>query len=293
MRKTILASLSLLLSLAVFGQDNTRQSDSESPISWRNDTLLVQPNLTKLMIIPFEANMYRSEIDRYVGEHDNLSFSEIRGYFRLGLDNALYIAAKPNYECVRMHADDPVINADLDYIYKSSGYEYRVVPKDPEEENPKGLLKKIDKKFKDKKEEREKPPYHGSRIEEGQIKSYNDQQERFMAKSIINPEMFATLNEKYETALYLFITQIDLRNSPGQDYRAYEQGNHSRIAQIHYAIYTADEKEVYSGIVKRTFPGDENSIKQIIVQNFPPLAEEIINKLPVVEVLAQEAEVNN
>jgi hypothetical protein len=46
-------------------------------------------------------------------------------------------------------------------------------------------------------------------------------------------------------------------------------------------------------VVKREFPGDENSIKQIIVQNFPPLAEEIIKQLPVIEVLAQETEVNH
>jgi len=237
------------------------------------------------MIIPFEPNMYRSEIDRYIGEHDNLSFNEIRGYFRIGLDNALYIAANKQYTCVRMHADKASINADLNYIYKSSGYDYRVVPIEvPEDENVKD---KLTRKLKERKEEKNAPPYHGSKVENGEVRSYSDKQERFMAKSIINPEMFQTLNQKYETSVYLFITQLDLVNAKGQDYRAFEQGTHKRQMKVHYSIFTSDEKEVYSGVVEREFSGSENSIKKIIVKNLPPLAEQIIADLPVLSLTNQ------
>ena len=37
----------------------------------------------------------------------------------------------------RMHADEADVNKDLQYVYKSTGYQYREVPKEEEEEQTK------------------------------------------------------------------------------------------------------------------------------------------------------------
>ena len=269
--------------LALRAQDFTLQVDENGQII--RDTLVFGPEKSKLMIIPFEPKLYRSHIDRQVGEHDNLSFQEIRGYFRLGLDNALYLSMKREFDVVRMHADDADINKDLDYIYKSVGYQYRNMPKAPETPK-KGLAKVGDKISKGVQKQvdrfEEKEPEPGARIEQGQVVAVPNKNERFMAISLINQDMFSYLTSKYETGLYLFITQLDMMNAPGQDYTAFGSDNYERVIKVHFSIMTSDKKEVCAGAVKRSFSSRTNSIKKIIVQNFPPIAEQIKMYLPVV-----------
>ena len=284
MKNAWLALALILLGSVSFAQEENSLYAPEEEVP--RDSLFLSPDRMKLAIIPFEPKMYRSEIDRFVGEHDGLTFQQVRGYFRLGLDNALFIEANKDYDVVRMHADDPEINRDLDYVYKSIGYQYRVMPK-PKEPEVKGLAK-IRKDIKDGVQgaiddynNKTDPPLPKSAIENGQVVHIGYSQERFMATTLINPEMFNYLGEKYEAGLYLFINQLDIRNSPGQDYRDYGTGNFTRTIKIHYTIMTEDKKEVYAGAVKREFSGRTNSIKKIIVQNFPPMAEMIIKSLPV------------
>ncbi len=275
--------LVFLLPLLGVGQEENSLTALEDVMP--RDTLFMAPNRMKLAIIPFEPKMYRSEIDRFIGENDGLTFQEIRGYFRLGLDNALSIECKKQYEVVRMHADNADVNRDLDYIYKSVGYQYRVMPPPPEPE-AKGF-KKFTKEFASSVKEavdelKEDPPPPGGRIENGQVVHHAYTQERFMAIQLINQEMFNYLSDKYQTGLYLFINQLDMRHTPGQDYTMYGTGNFTREIKIHFSILTSDKKEIYAGAVKREFSGRQNSLKKIIVQNFPAMASEIVNRLPVV-----------
>jgi hypothetical protein len=281
----------LLFSLfAVIGlkaQDYTLQVDESGQII--RDTLYFGPEKSKLMIIPFEPRLYRSHVDRQIGEHDGLSFQEIRGYFRLGLDNALALATKDDYDIVRMHADKADINKDLDYIYKSVGYQYRKMPTPPEPPK-KGIAKisdKINKEVKKQVKKFEDPePTPGARIENGQVVSVAHKEERFMAISLINQDMFNYLSGKYGTGLFLFITQLDIMNAPGQDYTAFGADDYEREIKLHFCIMTSDKKELYAGAVKRRFSSRTNSIKKIIVENFPPMAEQIKMYLPIV--LSQE-----
>lgn len=273
--------LSALGILQLGAQDFTLQFDESGQLI--RDTLVFPDNRTKLMIIPFEPRLYRSQIDREVGAHDNLNFQEIRGYFRLGLDNALALATKDDYAIVRMHDDNPDINRDLDYIYKSIGYQYREMPAAPEPPK-KGLAKISDKVSKGIQGQIKKldgpEPEPGGRIEGGQVVSVSNPNERFMAMSLINPDMFSYLSDKYGCGLYLFITQLDIIHAPGQEYTAYGSDNYEREIKLHFSIMTYDKKEVYAGAVKRRFSSRTNSIKRIIVENFPPMAEQIILFMP-------------
>lgn len=281
--KAFIASVVLLFAFGAVAQDYTLHVDESGQII--RDTFFFGPEKSKLMIIPFEPRLYRSHIDRQVGEYDGLNFQEIRGYFRLGLDNALSLATKDEYDLVRMHADNADINRDLDYIYKSVGYQYRTMPKPPEPPK-KGLAKfgdKINKEVQKQVKKLEEPePTPGARIENGQVVSVPHKEERFMAISLINQDMFNYLTEKYGTGLYLFITQLDMMNAPDQDYTAFGSDNYEREIKIHFCIMTSDKKEVYAGAVKRRFSSRTNSIKKIIVENFPPMAEQIKMYLPLI-----------
>lgn len=283
--RLLLALLLTLTASAIFAQeDNTLLPASAET---EKDTLLLPMKEGRLMLIPFEPKMYRSEIDRYIGRKDGLNFQEIRGYFRLAMDNAIYLEAKKDYDVERMHADDPEVNRDLDYIYKSVGYQFREMPK-PKEPEKKGISKYADKlstKVKDKIDDmngKEEPKPEGAYIQNGQLMQVNYTNERFMATQVINQEMFNYLSPKYGSGLYLFVNQLDIRLSPGQETTSFGSDNFRREIKVHFSILTNDKKEIYAGAVKREFSGNNNSIKLIILNNFPALAKEIVRYLPVV-----------
>jgi len=286
MKASLLYRLFILLALSTSALGVLSQEDNTllpGATEMDRDTLLLPLDQSRLMIVPFEPKMYRSEVDRYIGKRDQLSFQDIRGYFRLALDNALSIEAKKSYEIVRMHADNADVNRDLDYIYKSIGYQYREMPKPPEPEK-KGLGKianKVKGKIDELGEDKD-PVEEGGRLENGQIVHVSYTQERFMATKIINQEMLNFLSPKYGTGLYLFVNQLDIRLSPGQETTSFGSDNFRREIKVHYSILSNDKTELYAGAVKRAFSGNNNSIKLIILNNFPAIATEIVRTLPVV-----------
>lgn len=265
-----------------FAQSNTLGEESESP----RDTVFYPVESARLAIVPFKPKMYMSKIDKEVGEYNGLNYQEVRGYFRLGLDNALFLAAKDNYSVLRMHADDPEVNQDLHYFYKATGYEYRDVPvEEPEPET------KIGKKYgalKTKFQKHEEPEGPNTRMEKGEIVQKPTSGEKFMAVKVVNENFFEMLNEKYEIGLYLIVTELDLKHARGVEWTQYANDDYPREIKVHFSILNKDLEEVYAGIAVRQFSSRENDIKEIIKNHFPPMAEEIMKKLPVLMVEQSE-----
>ena len=94
--KNLIICLLVLFSFSALAQDETY---GDKDIS-KQDTLFYFGENSRLLIFPFEPKLYMSDIDREVGEFNGLNFQEIRGYFRLGLDNALFLEAKTNYDVI-------------------------------------------------------------------------------------------------------------------------------------------------------------------------------------------------
>jgi hypothetical protein len=281
MKNSIFLIFCLTLAYGAFSQDNTLGRQNNDGFS--RDTIFPDSIYTKLMIIPFEPKMYRSEVDRQIGEHDGINFQEVRGYFRLGLDNAMYLATKKEYDVVRMHDDKADINRDLNFIYKSIAYQYKEVPR-PEEK--KKTIDKVADKLK-KKEEKEEP---GTRVENGQLKTVKEEVplEKFMTTEIINPGLFPYLKEKYSAGLFLFINQLDIKPEAGLDYRDYESENYRREIKVHYTIFDAKGNKLSEGIAINYFSSKTNSIKKIISGYFPELGTDIAFKLPVLSYISSD-----
>lgn len=249
------------------------------------DTLFYFIENSKLVIVPFEPKLYKSQIDRQIGEANGLNFQEVRGYFRLGLDNALFIEAKQKYDVVRMHADVGDVNQDLHYIYKTSGYEYRALPETEIEDQRKWMRTYYKISSKIKLPQEEKPT--GTFMQNGQLVNNPDKEQKFMARTLLNPEVIEYLNEKYSAGLYLFINQFDIIHY-GDDWTELAEDNFSREIKIHYSIFTKEKTEVYSGVALAYFSASNNNLKDIITQNFPILAQQIIQKVPVLVVRTSE-----
>lgn len=274
LKKSLLSTVLIFaMNSVVFGQSRTYES-SQKP-----DTFFIEPDFNSLLIIPFEPHMYRSDIDRKVGAENNLNFQEVRGYFRLGLDNALYLATKDKYIVTRMHADIADINKDLNYIYASISYDYKEVERPKPETRAEAIKNKIDDKKKSKQ------PAPGTRIEQGQIISVPDNREKYMSLRIVNEDLLDFLADKYKGALFLFITELDIINAPNTDYRAIEQDDYTRIIKANYTIYNKNGEVVNSGTATQNFSSKENDIREILSKHFPPLAEKIALKIPTLSFL--------
>lgn len=281
MRK-ILLFVCLFTSFIGFAQDNTI-GEKEEP---RRDTLFYPDINSRLLIIPFEPKLYRGEIDKDIGEYNGLNFQELRGYYRLGLDNALYLAAKDNYDVVRFHADDADINKDLYFVYRSTGYANRIVPKEDEEEEKK-VMKAYNKMVSKIKKEDEAPP-PGTRMEQGQIQNVPDKNDKFMARTIVNENVLDYCEEKYMAGLFLFINQLDVVNAPGVDWTQFAHDDYPRMIRVHYTIFSKDEVEIHSGVAVEYFSSQTKDIREIIANHFTKVAEQVIKKVPILVVQQSE-----
>ncbi len=272
--KTILVLLLLFAAVFCSAQDETMRTFENKVAKFKNDTVWTPTAQPTLMLVPFEPIMYKSSVDRSIGQNDGTNFQQIVSNFRTGLDNLIFIETDAKYRVVRMLANDEERQKDLFSIYGKSSRDYRVLEK--EEEAPK---KVSFAKLKKKKTPETAP--HGARLEQGQIKTDNDGQERFMARTFSDADLFDYLHGKYGSVLYVFINQFDIGPMQGLDYRAYESDEYQREIKVHYSIYTHGY-EIYSGIAKTYFSSRVNSQKDIIVESMPALAAQIANSLPII-----------
>lgn len=273
MRKITFILPFLLLGAAVFAQETTRNAEVRT-LDLDLTSIFDSLNYS-LMVIPFEPKMYRSDIDRYIGKENGLNFNEVRGYFRLGLDNALMIKSKKNFAAITMHSDDAAINKDLYYIYKSIGYQYEPVPvKEEEEEQSKvqKLVKKLRKPEKPKEEQETK-------VAEGQVVTRGEYVEKYTKTSIVNPNMLETLTEKYGSDFFLFINQLDLVDAPNTDQRDYGLDNYERLIRVHYTVLDQAGNVITSGRMEEAFSSRTNDIRKIIQNHFTNVAGKVIADL--------------
>jgi hypothetical protein len=257
-------------------QDETMRILQSDVSEYRNDTLWTHVEQPTLVLIPFDPKMYKSQIDRSIGNNDGTTYQQIVNNWRVGFDNVLFIQLDPKYKVIRLIVEDENRQADLNAMYGASKLEYRVVPKEEKEEQKKKL--KLPK-LKEKEEDEPKP--HGTRIENGQIVSENDGQERFMATVVQDSGIFNYMHNKYGSVLYVFINEFDIGPMKGLDYRAFESDEYQREVTVHYSVYTHGH-EIYSGIAQGYFPSTVNSQKDIIVETLPQVAQKIALQIPVI-----------
>lgn len=271
MRLKLFFAIGIMLTLLqpVISQDTSLKPSGEGNAE-------VQYN--KILLIPFEPKLYMSDIDRDVAAKSNMRFTEIRGRFRQGLTDAMFVETMQQHKAVSMLSDDPEIAKDLNYIYMSVGYHYKEMPiEETPEEKTSGIQSLMNKA---KKAIEPKQPEPGTRIENGQLASYADNKERYMNIKIINLNMLDYLSKKYEADLFLFITQLDIKKAADTDYRDLEAENYKREVKVHYSIIDKDGNEIGGGAAKTYFSSRENDIDRIMKTNFTAISQQVGSKLP-------------
>ena len=126
--KSTLILLATILSVSAFSQTQYGPTNDSLYLGFCRDSigLLDRPTI---IISPFHPDRYMSEFDRDIAKGTNYTYQHTRGFFRKGLDNSLLIAAKEYNDYINLHADDVILNEDLDFLYKVVAQS--VVPYEP------------------------------------------------------------------------------------------------------------------------------------------------------------------
>lgn len=230
-----------------------------------------------ILIAPFYPDRYLSEIDRDIAEGTSYTFQHTRGFFRKGLDNALIIAAKEYNDYVNLHADDVVLNEDLDFLYRTVGV--KVIPYEPPVvSSDKGFKRKLADTWIKLQTNVDQAPEPGTRIERGQIVAVRDERELITEARIINELVFDSLSPKYEADYFLFINELNLLNAAASQ-TSLEQEDYDRVVKVHFSVYDANGEELFSLIKRRYFHSSKNDLREIITDEILPLGYEVIHAM--------------
>lgn len=274
--RTIIIALLLLLASGGYAQKTYGPTNDSLYLGFYRDSIkqIDRPNL---LIVPFHPDRYMSEIDQDIAKGTSYTYQHTRGFFRKGLDNAIIIAAKEHNDNVNLHADDPVLNKDLDFVYKVT--RNKVEPYTPpvilDDQGFKRRLAEYWLRLQGEIKEQKEP---GTRIEEGQLVSVRDDRELITRTLIVNSLLTDSLTPKYNVDYYVIVNEINMMIA-STDYRELQADDYGRIIKVHFTVLDKDGKELYSLIKKRTFSSRENDLESIIVDHLLPMGYEVIYSL--------------
>ena len=261
--------------LCVFAIASVLSFSAQNSTTGKNEEGIGGNSQSTVLVIPFESRMYLSDIDRDLGEANELNFQDIKAKFRAALDRQLFIALKPYYNPLSFFRISPQESeVELGYIYNSIGYQYELVPEE-EDVKKKNAATKILGRFKKKEKEEE---YIQAGMRNGEIVSQVDNREKYMKTVLSNEKLLPNLNNKYKASYYIFINQLDVKRAADMRYVSNEE-QYKREIKVHYTMFDNLGKEVSSGAIKSRFPSNQNDMDKIIHVQFSLIAQRIVRNL--------------
>ncbi|MEM9022563.1 MAG: hypothetical protein AAGB22_02390 [Bacteroidota bacterium] len=276
--KQLLATLAIVVGLAApaLAQETTlTPQERPDPPAIPDSLLRADSAAGQLLIIPFEPRMYRSDIDRALGEANRLNSGQLRQNFRQAISNALFIQAGDERQPLALLDTNPDRLQDLRYIYQSIAYQYIPVPPQPEPA-PKNLKEKLQRKLRKKPEA---PVVGTTSVEQGEVRSARGNARQYMNTRVTNPRMVAFLTHKYEADYLLFVNEMDVLLASSNTQQQYGSDEYLREVSVHFTILDRHGEQVTGGLASTTFSSRTNDLRKIIRQAFPTLADQVLSQL--------------
>ena len=246
--------------LTSFSQNTTINASKKNEQLLNSDIIM---RSHQILIIPFAPKLYMSEIDKKVHDETKMNFNQIRNTFRTGLDELLFIQFKSMKSSVYALLNDSAKNAqDIERIYGSTTYSYDLVPSENASQKDIGKYQKKD---------------NAPKIVNGQLAVEASTDKKFMNAKITNPQLLGYLNKKYNSSLYVFINELDIKNNP----ESYDiaTNTYKREITVHYTVFDKEGKYVNYGIAATDFSSNINDPDKIIKNYFPVITKTISNRL--------------
>jgi hypothetical protein len=214
----------------------------------------------KIMIIPFEPQMYMGDIGEKIYIESKWNYKQLTEYFRRQLDNQLKLKLQSiESPVVSFYIDSAKTAKDLGYIYKSTVISFDLVekPTAPTVENKKQ-----------------------SGVKNGQLAVEVSNDKKFTNTKFSDKELIPFLNKKYKSEYFIFINELDIRTvSESYDLAS---DTYQREVTVHYTIVDHNSKLIAAGATSSKFSSKINDPKKIVSLTFSPIANFIAAKLDAV-----------
>ena len=243
MRKTVLLILLVLVSVFSNGQDSAS---------------------TKILLLPFNPDMYLSDIEQDIIQNTRMNPDEYRAYFRRALDSKIQGELKSYRPTVSLMGDQEGDDKkELREFYAQAGYSYL-------EPLGKGVGKVSEKKKSlfDKKSAEEKAPLY--------ITTRGD--DKFLNAAVTNNEFFNGLLSSNGCNYVVSINQFEIKTN----YSAcidLSRKLYRRELIIHYSIWNANAKLISGNFLVVYFPSDVNKPQELVEKTYKSIAEALLQQV--------------
>ncbi|MDX2003357.1 MAG: hypothetical protein SFW35_13045 [Chitinophagales bacterium] len=225
----------------------------------------------KVMIIPFDPDMYFNDSDEMLAKYNQKNIKEIRTMFRMGFNANLSAKILSEYETKSMLTDTTKdVAKDLYAIYKSISYfQDKSMPQQQSIEQGQTVNKSLFKK----------KPSGNDQTKSKLTETDKDGLHTYMNVKIHDVKMLEYLKQKYGTELFVFVNQFNLVTN-------YEHcldratNTFEREIGIHYSIFDYTGKQLAGDVAIIKFPSNTNDMAVIIKETFPPIADHLTKDLP-------------
>jgi hypothetical protein len=211
----------------------------------------------KIMVVPFEPKMYRSDIDMKIHQETKWNSSQINEYFRKQLDKQVAAKLRDQGSVITFYDDSTKTAKDLSHIYKTSGISFDKVS------NPGNPLASAPKKE--------------SAIKNGQLEVEVNSDVKFSNIRFDDGTLLPYLTGKYSSEYFVFINELDILTLP----ESYDLATdtYQREVTVHYTILDKNSKLLAAGLATSKFSSKENNPKKIVSTCFPSIATFIATRL--------------
>ncbi len=273
MRNSIL-HIFFLLVLMNFGAVAQEMPDA---IAHPDDSLIRK--YQKVMIIPFENNMYVCGIQPYLAASSGRTHIEIVEYFRDAVAIELQNQFLYLYNTASLiHYSDT--NKDIFKAYDAVSYKFEIAPEEKEEETDKdNSLDKAKNKAKNLFKRKKATKYQRGLVKNGHIVSNKNTEQKFASVVVRKKENIAYLSKKYKADLFVYITEMDIENDIS-DQNAFINNEYERFLRLHYSMVNKKGEVIGKGLVYSKFPNSVNTIEEIKKTYLPMVAKKLRARLP-------------
>lgn len=224
----------------------------------------------KILIIPFEKNLFVCDIMRDLTTSNQMSANQIYNRLRNEIQLSLQAALTDSMETTLFLNTDSIKNEDLINFYAVMGYDYVPIPVEKED----GKKGNPDS-YRGKKAEQQKEREVG--IRNGQVVAERDVVDRYMKTVLKEDAILKEFYTKYGINRFLFINQMDVKMDLSDPETAFIDPK--RVAAIHYTVLDKNGKELTGGLASKHFAGTESRLNYIIGSTFYALSAEVLGKL--------------
>jgi len=186
----------------------------------------------KILVVPFEAKMLLSDINRKIGNQYSLNLEQIRDMFRAESLLAVNRALCAEKTAVLLRANDTDDMRDATIIFGAAGYKQQI------------MLGK----------EKETPAYENTTLDEGEIKTMVGYGQKFMGLQLGDTIRWETISVKHGYETMLIITQMDIKNTVRPESNSSATGY---LLRWHFVLYDSSHNQLSGGSVSRWMPNDE------------------------------------